>query len=198
MASAEDQQGGVAAVYAQALLALAEERGVADDVRDELTGLAELAAQDGDFKTFLASPLIEPEVRTRTFEKLLRGRASDVLVDGLQVINRKRRLDLLPEIANAYRQAHRALRGLVEVFVTTAVPLDDALRARLREAAGRFAGKTAELVESVDPALLGGIVVRVGDERIDTSLKTRLRDLSGTLLRRASQEVQNGSRYVGS
>jgi F-type H+-transporting ATPase subunit delta len=197
MANVEDHQGGVAQLYAQALLALAEEKGIADEVLEELGGLADLAAREPDFHTFLASPLVETEARTRTFEKLFRGRASDLLVDALQVINRKGRLDLLGEIAAAYRQEHRELRGRVQVFVTTAVPLTDDLRAKLSEAAGRFAGRTPELVESVDPGLLGGIVVRVGDERIDTSLKTRLRDLSGTLLRRASQEVQSGSRYVG-
>jgi len=197
MASVEDQQGGVAQIYAEALLALAEERGIADQVLEELGGLADLAARDGAFETFLASPLVEPEARAKTFEKLLRGRASDLLVDALQVVNRKGRLELLPEIANAYRQAHRRLRGRVQVFVASAVPLTDALREKLREAAARYAGKTPELVESVDPQLLGGMVVRVGDERIDSSVKTRLKDLSGALLRRASQEVQSGSRYVG-
>jgi F-type H+-transporting ATPase subunit delta len=198
MSSVEDHQGGVPQVYAEALLALAEERGAADEVLEELNGLAALASADRDFETFLASPLVESEARTRTFEKLLRGRASDLVVDALQVINRKGRLELLPEIAAAYRQEHRRLRNTVQVFVTSAVPLDDALRGKLRAAAARFAGKTPELVESVDPGLLGGMVVRVGDERIDSSVKTRLRDLSGTLLRRASQEVQSGSRYVES
>lgn len=198
MANAEDQQGGVAQIYAEALLSLAEERGVADQVLDELGGLADLASRDRAFETFLASPLVEPEARARTFEKLLRGRASDLLVDALQVVNRKGRLALLPEIANAYRQAHRRLRGRVQVFVRSAVPLTDPLRAKLREAAARFTGKTPEIVENVDRELLGGMVVRVGDERIDSSVRTRLADLAATLLRRASQEVQSGSRYVGS
>lgn len=196
MAEAKDQQGGVAQVYAGALLALAEERGAADQILDELGGLADLASRDRDFEAFLSSPLVEPEERARTFEKLLRGRASDLLVDALQVINRKGRLALLPEIAAAYREAHRRLRGRVQVFVTSAVPLSDALRAQLSQAAARFTGKTPELVESVDRDLLGGMVVRVGDERIDSSVKARLQHLSWTLLRRASQEVQQGSRYV--
>jgi F-type H+-transporting ATPase subunit delta len=198
MASVEDHQGGVPQVYAEALLAVAEEQGVADEVLAELDGLADLVAKDRELETFLASPLIESEVRTRTLEKLLRGRASDLLVDALQVINRKSRLALLPEIAAAYRQEHRKLRGRVQVFVTSAVPLDDAMRASLREAAARFSGKTAELFERVDPGLLGGMVVRVGDERIDSSVKTKLRELGGALLRRASLEVQSGSRYVAS
>lgn len=198
MANAEEQQGGVAQIYAGALLSLAEERGVADQVLDELGGLADLASQDRAFETFLASPLVEPETRAKTFEKLLRGRASDLLVDALQVVNRKGRLALLPEIANAYRQAHRRLRGRVQVFVASAVPLTEALRETLRAAAARYTGKTPELVLSVDPQLLGGMVVRVGDERIDSSVRTRLERLSGALLRRASQEVQSGSRYVSS
>jgi F-type H+-transporting ATPase subunit delta len=198
VANTEDHQGGVPQVYAEALLAVAEEQGIADEVLDELNALAGLAVENRELETFLASPLVESEVRTRTLEKLLRGRASDLLVDALQVINRKGRLELLPEIAAAYRQEHRRLRGRVQVFVTSAVPLSDALRARLREAAARFAGKAPELFESVDPELLGGMVVRVGDERIDSSIRTRLRDLGRALFRRASLEVQSGSRYVES
>jgi F-type H+-transporting ATPase subunit delta len=198
MASAEDHQGGVPQVYAEALLALAEEKGVADDVRAELDGLAELATKDAAFATFLGSPLVESEARRQTFEKLFRGRASDLLVDAIQVINRKGRLALLPAIAASYREEHRKLRGIVEVFVTSAVPLSEALRAQLAAAAARFTGKTPELVERVDATLLGGTVVRIADERIDSSIRTRLHDLSGTLLRRASQEVQSGSRYVAS
>lgn len=198
MANAEEQQGGVAQIYADALLALAEERGVADQVLDELGGLADLASRDRALADFLASPLVEPETRAKTFEKLLRGRASDLLVDALQVMNRKGRVALLPEIAAAYREGHRRLRGRVQVFVTSAVPLTDPLRETLRAAAAHYTGKTPEIVESVDRELLGGMVVRVGDERIDSSVRTRLRGLSGALLRRASQEVQSGSRYVGS
>jgi F-type H+-transporting ATPase subunit delta len=196
MANVEDHPGGVAQVYARAFLALAEERGTADELLGELDGLAGLEAKSPDLRSFLESPLVDPKARTRTFEKLLRGKASDLLVDALQVIGRKGRLALLPEIAAAYRQLHRALRGRVQVFVTTAVPLGEALRADLRAAAARYTGKEPELVEAVDPGLLGGLVVRVGDERIDTSLKTRLRGLSGALLRRASQELQSGSRYI--
>jgi F-type H+-transporting ATPase subunit delta len=196
MANVEDQRGGVAQVYAEAILALAEEQGVADEILDELGGLADLAAKDRAFESFLASPLVEPQARARTFEKILRGRASDLLVDALQVINRKGRLGLLPAIAAAYRAAHRRLRGRIQVFVASAVPLTEALRARLGEAAARYSGRTPELVESVDVKLLGGMVVRVRDERIDSSVKTRLRGLSEALLRRASQEVQSGSRYV--
>ena len=198
MANAEEQQGGVAQIYAGALLSLAEEQGIADQVLDELDGLADLASRDRAFADFLSSPLVEPETRAKTFEKLLRGRASDLLVDALQVMNRKGRLSLLPEIAAAYREEHRRLRGRVQVFVASAVPLTDPLQEKLRAAAAHYTGKTPELVLNVDPKLLGGMVVRVGDERIDSSVRTRLRDLSGALLRRASQEVQSGSRYVGS
>lgn len=196
MANVEDHPGGVAQVYARALLALAEERGAADELLSELDGLAGLVERNDDFRSFLESPLVDAKARTRTFETLFRGRASDLLVDALQVIDRKGRLGLLAEIAAAYRALHRELKGRVQVFVTTAVPLGEALRADLRAAAARYTGKEPELVEAVDPGLLGGLVVRVGDERIDTSLKMRLRNLSGTLLRRASQELQSGSRYV--
>jgi len=129
-------------------------------------------------------------------EEVFRGTASDLLVDSLQVINRKGRLGQLRAIAEAYRLAHHALRGWVDAHVRTAVPLDDALRARLREAIAASTGKQPTLIERVDPSLIGGMVVEVAGKKIDASVASRLRDLSAALLSRASREIYSGRAYV--
>src|SRR5436305_443733 len=90
------------------------------------------------------------------------GQASDLLLDSLQVINRKGRLGQLRAIAESYRAALRDLRGWVDVRVRTAVPLDDAQRTRLQEVMAASTGKKPTLIERVDPSLIGGLVVDVG------------------------------------
>jgi len=196
MASIDDKQLAVARIYARALLDLAEEAGTVGEVLAELQAVLAQAETDAEFGDFLANPLIEPGLRRQSLEKILRGQISDLTVDALQVINRKGRLALLPAVVEAFRAEHREREGLVEVRVTSAVPLGQALRERLSKAIDRHTGQRGELVESVDPDILGGLVVRVGDEKIDTSVARELDKLSRVLAERASQEILSDKAYT--
>ena len=197
MASVDERSLALGRVYALAILALAEPQGQGEAVLEELAGLAGLLASDADLELFFASPLIEEEAREEVIEKTLRGRASDLLVDALQVINRKGRLGQLRAIAEAYRLEYRGLHGMVDARVRTAVPLSPELRERLRAAVARFTGKQPDLTEKVEPSLLGGMVVEVAGKKIDTSVSSRLSQLGAAFDRRASQEIQRGSSALG-
>src|SRR4030095_7952811 len=141
MAKVDNRDLAVGRLYAEAMLDLAEEQGQSDALLEELKDLAGSLDQSPKLEHFLASPLVDEEGRARVIEDLFRGRASDLLVDSLQVINRKGALGQIRAIAEAYRAAHRDLRGWVDVKVRTAVPLSDALRARLADSIAAFTGK---------------------------------------------------------
>ena len=189
MANVSDRELSLARVYSRSILELAEEQGQAEAVLDELQELVKYLDRSPEFEQFLGSPLVEAEDRGRTVEKALRGRASDLLVDSLQVVNRKGRLGLLRAIAEGYRIEFRDLRGIADAHVRTAVPLSEAMRTRVRESVARFTGKQPFLIEKVDPSLIGGIVIEVGGQKIDGSVSSRLRELGQSLERRASQEI---------
>ena len=189
MANVSDRELSLARVYSRSILELAEEQGQAEAVLDELMELVKYLDRNPEFEQFLGSPLVEAEDRGRTVEKALRGRASDLLVDSLQVVNRKGRLGLLRAIAEGYRIEFRDLRGIADAHVRTAVPLSEAMRTRVRESVARFTGKQPFLIEKVDPSLIGGIVIEVGGRKIDGSVSSRLRELGQSLERRASQEI---------
>ena len=193
---ANDRELSIAGVYSRAMLELAEQQGEADSLLEELQGLVEYLDRNPELERFLASPLVEDEDRGKVLEKAFRGRTSDLLLDSLQVINRKGRLSLLRGIVEGYRTGHRKLRGLVEARVRTAVPLSEALRARVRESVARHTGHQPVLIEKVDPALIGGIVIEVGDEKIDGSVSNKLRELGKALEARASQEIVRSRSYV--
>lgn len=185
-----DRELAVARVYARAGLEVAEPQGQAEELGEELESLAGLLdASGGDLERFLGSPLVEEGARRKVLERALRGKASDLLVDFLQVVNRKGRLGLLRAVAQAYRAELRELRGIVEARVTTAVPLTPELRRQAAEAVARFTGRRPELTEAIDPALLGGMVVEVAGQKIDTSLATRLRELSKRMLAHSTQDI---------
>jgi F-type H+-transporting ATPase subunit delta len=192
----DDRDLAVGRLYAEAMLVLAEERGQSEALLDELRELVEFLDQNPKVEHFLSSLMVDEEGRARVLDDLFKSQASELLLDSLQVINRKGRLGQLRAIVESYRAALRDLRGWVDVKVRTAVPLDDAQRSRLQEALAASTGRKPALIERVDPALIGGLVVEVEGKKFDASVASRLQDLSEALLARASREIHSGTAYV--
>ena len=191
MATSSDTEMALARVYSTSMLELAQQQGLAESLGEELTDLASYLEQAPDFAAYLASPTVDDEDRRRTLEHVFRGRASHLLVDSMQVLNRKGRLPLLRSVARAYQLELEELKGRTFVQVRSAVPLTQDQRDRLREALGRYTGKEVDLLEAVDRSLLGGLVVRIKDEKIDASVSARLRKLAEALRTRVSHDIQS-------
>ena len=138
---------------------------------------------------------MDDEGRAATLEKALRERASELVVNTLQVMNGKGRLGLLRALAEAYRLENEHQRGEVDVEVTTAIELSEELRRRITVSASRYSGRTARLIEKVDPELLGGLVLKIGDRKIDSSLARQIHDARERLFERASQELHGEKSY---
>lgn len=189
------QEIAVARVYAESALSLAESQGQADIVLEELEGLAAEIDRNPAFLSFMSSPLIAAKERRATLDRMFEGRMNEILLDTLHVMNNKGRAGLVGALVEAYRQAYEDLRGQVRVSVESAVPLSDELRRQLQQAVSRYTGKTAKLREVVDSDLIGGLVLQVGDRRIDSSVFKEIRGLRQQLLDRASQEIHSGKTY---
>jgi F-type H+-transporting ATPase subunit delta len=190
-----EKEIAIARVYAQAALSLAETQGQAESVLEELEDLRILMDRDPAFDDFLGSPLVNTEERRASLDRMGHGRMSEILLDTLQVMNNKGRAGLVRALVEAYRQEYEELRGLVRVQVQSAIPLSDSLRGQLQNVVSSYTGKTAQLQETVEPSLIGGLVVQVADRRIDTSVVKVIRGLGQRLLERASQEIQSGKTY---
>lgn len=196
MAMMNDKQLALAKIYSQSILGLAEKSGEADTVLDELNELVDAFVANPMLENFFASPIINTGVRAKSIEKMFRGRFSDLVVDSLQVLNRKGRLDLVRAIVETYRSQLETHRNIAEVMVTTAVPLTDSLRSTLIDVTNKRIGKQIRLVEKVDPAIVGGFIVRFGDEKIDASVAAQLSRISDAFVERASREIQGGRSLV--
>jgi len=196
VANVDERDREVGRLYAEAMLHVAEEKGQAEALLEELEGL--VAYMDGhpELERFLGSPLVEEGPHQQVIEKAFRGKASDLLVDSLQVIGRKGRLGSLRAVATEYRAALRRLRGGMDVHIRTAVPLTDALRARLADAITAAVDRKPTLIEHVDPSLVAGVVIELEGRKVDASLASRLHQLTEALLARASREIQSGKAYV--
>ena len=166
----------------------------ADSLLDELVDLSGVLAKNVEFDTFLASPSVDPDVRREMIEKVFRSRASDLLVNSLQILNRKGRMEILHSVIEAYRLAQQELRGRIEVRVQTAVPLDDHHRDGLKKVIKERTGMEGVLVETVDDRIVGGLIVYIGDEKLDVSISRQLNRLGAALHERAGQEIHSSDR----
>jgi len=195
MAGGQEEQAGLARIWSASIGGLAVEAGRDDELADELESVVELFDASPDVEALLTSPVIDDETKRALIEKALRGRASDLLVDALQVMREKDRLGIVRAVTKAYRSEWLRRRNRVEVQVATAVPLTDELRDALRRAASKRTGMEASLVERVDPSLLGGLVVTIDDQKFDDSVSRELDLIEERLLARASHELHSGKTY---
>lgn len=192
-----DQTGSaIAAVYARAILAIAQESGVQGVVAEQLDELVGLADRSPEFAHFLSATTVDWEARRGSLEKMFRGRLHDLVLDSLQVLNRKQRMGLVGELARQYRLALETAEHRIEIEVTTPAVLSDSLRTDLVEALRAKTGAEPVLNEHVDDRLIGGIVVRIGDKKMDYSVATQLRGLRRALLVRGASELHRSGHYI--
>ena len=195
MAKLDHTYDAIADIYAGTLLQLSEAAGNSEKVQAELVELVELMDKVPTFGDFMLNPAIDADNRRAVLEKVFRGKLDDLSLDALQVINRKGRCEIVPLISERYRLQLEEVRDEVDVYVTSAAELPKKLRRKVQEAATRLAGKTARLVEKVDPEVLGGLVVRIRDQKIDASVFCQLGKLREALRERALHEIHGGKDY---
>ncbi|MBU6497712.1 MAG: F0F1 ATP synthase subunit delta [Rhodospirillales bacterium] len=170
--------GGLADRYASALYAHAEDVHALDAVVGEMDALGRLIEESADLRRLLESPLIDVATAAKALRAALAGHGFGKIVqDFTGVVAANRRLGALRGIVAAFAALVAAKRGVVVADVTAAHPLTDLqeqqLRARLIEAGY----SNVNIIKRVDPALLGGLVVKIGARLYDTSLKSRLQRL---------------------
>jgi F-type H+-transporting ATPase subunit delta len=187
------QVNDVAKVYAQSLLELALASGgdAPAEVGAELDALCEAARADAGFREFLASPMLERVERQASLERILQGKASDLLLRFVLVLNRKGRLGNLLEIGDAFDQLLQERFGKVEVDVFTVQggQLSDEVTAAVKDRVQGVFGKEAVLHSYRDAAMIGGIKLRIGDQLIDGSVATRLRRMQAAMLDAARTDL---------
>lgn len=177
MASAT-QTSGVADRYAGSLLELADEAGALDAVAADLEGLKALLEESADLRRLIESPVFSPDQQADAIGAIAdKAGLNDLTANFIKVVAANRRLFVLPGMITAFRAALDAKRGLVTAEVTAAEELTAAQQKSLASTLKDVAGTDVQINVTVDPGILGGLVVRMGSRMIDTSLKTKLSSL---------------------
>ena len=172
----------IAQVYARSLFQVAQEQGKLDVVREELGQVSETLESNHDMRLFFFSPYFSTEEKREGLRQTIEG-ADPVTMNLLDVLVENHRLPVVPRIRREYERLWRDANDLLPVTVTSAVELDDAVVARISEEIGRQTGRKVELTRTVDPSIVGGFIVRVGNSILDSSIKNRLENLRKQIVR---------------
>ena len=168
--------------YANALADIALAQGAAAPVLKQLADFGSTYAESSELRNFLASPAVSRDAKHGVIEKLMaRLGASKILRNFLFVIADHQRTHILLEIITAFQEVVRQRQGIAEAEISSAVELSAAQKTEFASTLERITGKRVEAKYSLEPALLGGAVVRVGDTIYDGSLRNRLNALRARL-----------------
>ena len=185
------RQARIARVYAEALLGLATRDGQEEAVGAELdTIVRDILGKHPQIAAFFDSPVVSRRSRAPILTAALAGSGSPLVQNFLGVLNQNGRLDLLRQIAAAYRGLVDRRGGRVRVKVRSAVPLSDGQQQALRQTLTASLQKEPILDLAIDPDLLGGVVVQVGDKVYDSSVRARLAALRTQLTARGTNVVK--------
>lgn len=182
----------IAQVYAKAFLGAAEKAGQTAALVEELSGVANLVDQSPDLAAVWASALVSPEDKLKLVERLFGQTASPTTVDFLKVLARHGRLDLVRAVDQEVLRLYDELRGRVRVEVHTATQLEKTQADRLTGNLRQFLSREPKVESIVNPALIGGVMLRVGDTVYDGSVARQLNQAREQMIHRSIHEIQSG------
>jgi F-type H+-transporting ATPase subunit delta len=166
----------LAEVYARALFEVAREQGKLDELRDQLAQFAEALEGDRQLAIFFFSPYFSTAEKEQGLERVLEG-ADPSFMNFLRLLIEKHRMPVLFRIRVAYQSLWDEENKVLPVEITSAIELDPATTESLGTTIGERAGRKVTLAARVDPEIIGGIIVRVGNSILDASIRNRLEQL---------------------
>ena len=172
----------VAKRYAAGLFQLAAEKKIIDQIAVEMRAIGEVCKKDRTLLDFLAAPQIRDQDKEKVIKAVFSGRVSKPVNQLLELIMRKRRSQYIVEITEEYQDLVLESQGIIKTRVISAVALKDKEISELKKRLERKTGKQIQLTHQVRPEILGGMIVHLGNQVIDNSIKYQLSILRDRLL----------------
>ena len=170
-------QSRAAARYAKALLDLATEKNLVEQVHIDMQLFAQVCEENRGLVNLLESPIVPHFKKFAVLRDIFQSRVHPVSFSIFEIITQKNREEILFEVAKAFHVLYNDYKGIQTAQVTTTFPLDEALRAQFAAIVRKNTGKEPELQEKTDASLIGGFVLQIGDRQRDDSVKGKLQKL---------------------
>lgn len=156
--------------YARAILDLAKERKIADEVNNDMILIDQTLSENPDLMHLVTSPVAKSAIKSSVLSKVFGPKTNPLTMDLLQLMIKNNRINLLQLVAKEYQIIYDFLLGNEVARVTTAVPLTKELEAKILDKIKTITNNTVTIENIIDPAIIGGFVLRIGDKQYDSSI----------------------------
>ena len=163
--------------YAKSLLDLSIEQNKLEEIKKDMDLVIEVIASSRDLRVLLKSPIVSADKKEAILVALFEGKVSDLTFRFINIILSKGRESQLEGIAHGFLNLYRINKGIEEAVVTSAVQLSEAQRNDIREKLKGITGNSIEITETIDPSIIGGVKIRVGDKQYNGSIAYQLDQL---------------------
>ena len=167
----------VATRYAKAIFDLVVERQMLEQAMTDMDLIASTYHGSKELQLLMASPIVKPDKKQKIIRELFGKSISEAVLNFLLILTSKGREMHIGIIAEEFLRLYKENKGLKTVYLTTAVPVDETIRKRVIDLVGAQTGKKIELIEKVDPSIIGGVVLKIDDSLYDSSLNFKLNEL---------------------
>lgn len=164
----------IAVRYAKALLALAEEKGILEGIKDDVTLFQMVCNTEHEFIRLLEFPVIPASKKIAAFNAIFENRVNPISLEFLKLIANKRRESYLPAMCYAFLKLYKEKLGIKTVTFSSVLEINDAVREIIRKLIKKEYNADLELIEQKDKNLIGGFILRIDDEQYDTSVSGQL------------------------
>ncbi|MDD4193269.1 MAG: ATP synthase F1 subunit delta [Mangrovibacterium sp.] len=175
-------QTKIATRYAKAFFSLAREKGRLDLLKEDMDTIGRLCGESPDFKLLLESPALKTSRKIKLFDSILGGKVQDDTLNFIRLITHNKREAHLPGICRNFTARYREDKGIQTAVLTGAVALSRTTVEQIRSFLETELKSDIEMSVKVDPDLIGGFVLRVGDKQLDASILNQLKKMKVTLL----------------
>jgi F-type H+-transporting ATPase subunit delta len=166
--------------YAKAILEIAQAKGAADAVNADMIVVEATLSNNAELRTFIGNPTTKVEMKESVLLEVFAS-TNAVTKSLFHLLFENKRFELLQAIAVKYTELHAILNGVETAQVTTAIPMDAALEAKVLQKIATFSDKKITIENTVDPAIIGGFILRIGDKQYNASIANRLQVLKREL-----------------
>ncbi len=167
----------VARRYAKSLLGLATENNITEKVFSDMQLIASACQNSRDLALLMKNPIINTDKKDAVIKSIFSGKVDQVTLTFMNLMTKKGRESYLTDIAQEYINIYKESIGIKVAYVTTATPMDAQLREQVLDIVKKMKGSKIELVETVNKNIIGGFILRIGDEQFDASVLKKLRQL---------------------
>ena len=179
----------IADTYSSAIFELGQESGLLDQFDTDLSYVQDIFSTHEELRQILINPMLEVCGKKKILEQIFSSELHPLIMNFLYVMVDRRRSAYIMETARAYIKKSRESRGILEAIVTVVEPLSEATRQQVLDKLKAITGKDCVIEERVDASILGGMIIQVGDTRIDGSMTRRLDELKKSLLIASTNKI---------